>query len=101
MKPSGPQFDAWKAFFVAGFPAQKFVVVPKETPDDMVKIYQDAIERMFADPEYIANKDKKIGAYPQVTGAAAELKFAAATSVPPEAKKWVRDWLTEKYDVRF
>lgn len=101
MKPSGTQFDAWKAFFVAGFPAQKFVVVPKETPDDIVKTYQDAFTRMFADPEYIANKDEKIGTYPQVTGKPAEVRFAAATSVPPEAKEWVRNWLTEKYDVKF
>lgn len=100
-KPSGPAFDAWKAFFVAGFPAQKFVVVPKETPDDIVKVYQDAITKMFADPEYIANKDKKIGTYPQVTGKAAETKFKAATNVPPAAKEWVRDWLTKKYNVVF
>jgi len=100
-KPSGPAFDAWKAFFVAGFPAQKFVVVPKETSDDIVKTYQAAIQKMFADPEYIANKDKKIGTYPQVTGKAAEARFAAATSVHPAAKTWVRNWLTEKYDVKF
>jgi tripartite-type tricarboxylate transporter receptor subunit TctC len=100
-KPSGPVFDAWKAFFVAGFPAQKFVVVPKETPDDVVKVYQDALTKLFADPEYIKNKDKKIGTYPQVTGKAAEVKFKAATHVPPAAKKWVREWLTKKYSVVF
>lgn len=100
-KPSGPVFDAWKAFFIAGFPAQKFVVVPKETPDDIVKVYQDAFTKMFADPEYIADKDMKIGKYPQVTGAAAETRFKAATYVPPAAKKWVRDWLTKKYSVKF
>ncbi|MBL6958424.1 MAG: tricarboxylate transporter [Rhodospirillales bacterium] len=99
--PSGAWFDAWKAFFVAGFPAQKFMVVPKETPGDMVKAYQDALTKVFADPDYLAQKDKKIGKYPQVTGKAAELKFKAATSVPPAAKKWVRDWLTKKYSVKF
>jgi tripartite-type tricarboxylate transporter receptor subunit TctC len=100
-KPSGAAFDAWKAFFVAGFPAQKFVVVPKETPDDVVKTYQDAITKMFADPEYEANKDKMIGAYPQVTGKAAETRFKAAIHVPPAAKEWVREWLTKKYNVVF
>ncbi|MDE0031515.1 MAG: tricarboxylate transporter [Deltaproteobacteria bacterium] len=100
-KPSGAWFDAWKAFFTAGFPAQKFVVVPRDTPEDVVKAYQDAFRKMFADHEYIANKDKKIGTYAQVTGAAAELKFKAAVSVPPEAKAWVRNWLTKKYSVKF
>jgi len=77
------------------------VVVPKDTPEDLVETYQAAFTKMFNDPEYIANKDKKIGAYPQVTGKAAEVRFKAATSVPPAAKAWVRDWLTNKYDVKF
>ncbi len=100
-KPSGPAFDAWKAFFVAGFPAQKFVVVPKETPDAIVKEYQDAFTKMFADPEYVAKKDKLIGDYPQVTGKVAETRFRAAVQVPPEARAWVREWLTKKYNVVF
>jgi tripartite-type tricarboxylate transporter receptor subunit TctC len=100
-KPSGPAFDAWKAFFVAGFPAQKFVVVPKETPDAIVKEYQDAIKKMFADPEYEANKGKMIGTYPQVTGKTAEVRFKSAIHVPPAAKTWVREWLTKKYNVVF
>ncbi len=100
-KPSGTWFDAWKAFFTAGFPAQKFIVVPKETPEDVVRAYQAAFTRMFADPEYRATKGKKIGNYDQVTGAAAELKFNAATRVPPEARAWVRNWLTTKYSVVF
>ncbi len=99
--PSGHAFDAWKAFFSAGFPAQKFIVVPKETPGDVVKAYQDAFTRMFADPEYVANKDKKIGKYAQVTGAEAEARFKTATSVSAEAKAWVRGWLTTKYKVSF
>ncbi len=100
-KPSGPAFEAWKAFFIAGFPAQKFMVVPKETPTDMVKAYQDAFKRMFADPEYVGTKDKKIGKYAQVTGAEAEVRYKSATHVPPAAKAWVRDWLTTKYNVKF
>lgn len=100
-KPSGPAFEAWKAFFTAGFPAQKFIVVPKETPEKMVKAYQVGFAKLFKDPEYIATKDKKIGAYPQVTGKAAEMRFKAATSVPPSAKAWVRDWLSKKYNVKF
>jgi tripartite-type tricarboxylate transporter receptor subunit TctC len=100
-KPSGPAFDAWMAFFTAGFPAQKFIVVPKETPESMVAAYQAAFAKLFEDPEYISTKDKKIGTYPQVTGKAAEMRFEAATSVPAPAKAWVQDWLTEKYNVKF
>ena len=100
-KPSGPAFDAWKAFFIAGFPAQKFVVVPKDSPEDVVQAQLAALKKMLADPEYLDNKDKKIGTYRQVIGAEAELKYKAATSVPPSAKKWVREWLTKKYNTKF
>lgn len=100
-KPSGPAFDAWKALFTAGYPAQKFIVVPKKTPDDVVKVYYDALAKVFEDPDYIAKKDDQIGAYPQVTGKRAETKFKLATTVTPEAKEWVRNWLTTKYNVKF
>ncbi len=100
-KPSGEWFEAWKAFFVAGFPAQKFMVVPIKTPEAIVQTYVAALTKVFADPEYLKNKNKKIGVYPQVTGKAAEVRFKAATSVPPSAKKWVRNWLTKKYNQKF
>jgi hypothetical protein len=64
-------------------------------------VYQDALTKLFADPEYTKNKDKKIGTYLQVTGKAAEVKFKSATQVPPAAKKWVREWLVKKYNVVF
>jgi tripartite-type tricarboxylate transporter receptor subunit TctC len=100
-KPSGEWFTAWKAFFIAGFPAQKFMVLPRKTPEAIVQTYVDALTNVFADPEYIKTKNKKIGMYPQVTGKAAELRFKAATSVPPAARKWIRNWLTTKYNVKF
>ena len=100
-KPSGPAYDAWKAFFVAGFPAQKFMVVPAGTPEEIVKEYEAGFKKIFADPEYLAKKDKIIGTYAQVAGKAAEARFKAATAVPPTAKKWVRDWLIKKYNVVF
>lgn len=34
--PSGPDYDAYFAFFTAGFPAQKMVFLPKDTPDEIV-----------------------------------------------------------------
>ena len=36
---SGTQWDAWKAFFVAGFPAQKMVFLPAGASDDAIATY--------------------------------------------------------------
>ena len=55
-KPSGIKWDAWFAFASAGFSAMKLVVVPKETPDKIIKQFQEAVERMKKVPEYLANK---------------------------------------------
>ena len=41
-----------------------------------------------------------LGTYPQATGDAAVTRMRLAVDVPPEATQFVRDWLTEKYDVR-
>ena len=42
---SGEAWDAWKAFFIAGFPAQKLAFLPGDTPKDVVDAYTAA----FAD----------------------------------------------------
>jgi tripartite-type tricarboxylate transporter receptor subunit TctC len=99
--PSGTAFEAWKAFFAAGFPVQKMVFLPEGTPEDIVAVYREAFEKAVADPELQANKEQVLGAYKQATGEAAVRQSQLATSVDPEAKAWVRNWLQEKYDVSF
>jgi tripartite-type tricarboxylate transporter receptor subunit TctC len=99
--PSGSAFDAWKAFFAAGFPVQKMVFLPKDTPEDIVQAYREAFEKAVADPELQAGKEAVLGAYEQATGEAAVRQAQLATTVDPEAKAWVRNWLEEEFDVRF
>jgi tripartite-type tricarboxylate transporter receptor subunit TctC len=99
--PSGPAFDAWKAFFAAGFPVQKMVFLPKDTPEDIVQAYRDAFEKVVADPELQASKEEVLGAYKQATGEAAVRQAELATTADPEARAWVRNWLEEEYDVSF
>jgi tripartite-type tricarboxylate transporter receptor subunit TctC len=97
--PSGPAFEAWKAFFAAGFPAQKMVFLPEGTPEDVVQTYTEAFEQVVADPEFQARKEEVLGAYQQATGQAAGRMFEVATTVGPEVKAWVRNWLQENFDV--
>lgn len=100
-KPSGPSFEAWKAFFTAGFPAQKMVFLPKGTPDDVVEAYRAAVRKTISAPDFAESAKKVLGAYEQSTDGDAEAKFKLATEVSPDAKEWVRSWLTNKYNVSF
>ena len=98
--PEGPEYDAYFAFFTAGFPAQKMVFLPKDTPQDIVDAYQAAVEAMKLDPEYQANKESVLGTYEQVTGKAADALFRKGTTISPELRKQVVDLLAADYGVK-
>lgn len=100
-RPSGPAWEAWRALFVAGFGAQKFVVVPKATSADTVQAYQNAFRRTFEDPEYRAQRGPVIGEYNEVTGEPAELAYAAATTMSADTRDWARNWLSTRFNVTF
>jgi len=98
--PRGPDFDAYLAFFIAGFPAQKMVFLPKGTPQEIVDVYQGAVEAMKEDPEYQANKEAVLGTYEQVTGKAAEVLFKRGTVISPDLRKQVVNMLSADYGVK-
>lgn len=98
--PEGPDYEAYFAFFTAGFPAQKMVFLPKDTPDEIVAAYQAAFEAMKADPDYIANAEAVLGTYGQVTGALADALFEKGTSISPENRQRVVDLLAADYGVK-
>lgn len=97
--PSGEAWDAWKAFFVAGFPAQKMVFLPKGTSDDVVETYAAAFKAVTERPDFADISKKRLGVYPQSTGAAAEAKLKQGTVVDPSAVVWVKGWLKDRYGV--
>lgn len=98
--PSGPDYDAYFAFFTAGFPAQKMVFLPGETPDEIVAAYQKAFEDMKADPDYQANAEAVLGSYGQVTGALAQALFEKGTTITPELRAQVSGMLAAEYGVK-
>ena len=100
-KPEGLEWDAFMAFLVSGFPAQKLLVLPKDTPDDVVETFRAAVRKMLKDPEYLEKRDQVIGEYEQVTDAAAERLYKNSTTISPEARDWVRNFLIKTYNVKF
>lgn len=96
--PSGPAWEAWKALFIAGFGAQKFVVLPKTTPANLVNAYKEAFRKTIADAEYREKRGPVIGEYNETVGEPADRAYAAATTMSPEVRQWTRDWLQRRFN---
>ena len=98
-KTRGEQWDAWKAFFIAGFPAQKMVFLPAGAPDDAIETYTAAFEAIKSRADFAGISEGRLGKYPQMTGDEAEAALNSATRVPDSAKRFVTNWLEDRYGV--
>ena len=96
---SGTQWDAWKAFFIAGFPAQKMVFLPNGASADAIVTYTAAFEAVKARADFADISAKRLGKYPQMTGDEAAAALVSATQVSDDAKGFVTNWLQERYGV--
>ncbi|NND22391.1 MAG: tricarboxylate transporter [Silicimonas sp.] len=96
---SGEKWDAWKSFFIAGFPAQKMVFLPAGASEEAIATYTEAFEAIKARPDFAEISEGRLGVYPQMTGNAAKIALKSATDVPQEAKDFVIGWLEERYGV--
>ena len=96
---SGEKWDAWKAFFVAGFPAQKMVFLPAGASADAIVTYTAAFEAIKARADFAEISAGRLGVYPQMTGEEATGALNSATDVPQAAKDFVVGWLQERYGV--
>ena len=95
----GEKWAAWKAFFIAGFPAQKMVFLPQGASKDAIATYTKAFRKIHARPDFAKISAKRLGKYPQMTGDMATGALNSATSVPEEAKDFILKWLKDRYGV--
>ncbi len=95
----GPAWEAWKAFFIAGFAAQKMVFLPGGASQDMVDTFTNAFRAVTERPDFADISARRLGVYPQATGASAETFKRLATDVPAEARAWIKAWLKDRYGV--
>lgn len=96
--PSGPAWEAFKVLFIAGFAAQKFIVMPKETPERILEAYRASFRRTIQHPEYLEARGRVIGEYNEVTDAACNRAYELATTMSPEVRQWCRDWLMRRFN---
>lgn len=96
---SGVAWDAWRAFFVSGFAAQKLVYLPGNASADVVDMYAKAFADILARPDFAELSARELGVYPQMIGPAARVAHEAAITVSDEAREYVLSWLAEAYGV--
>ena len=96
---SGEAWDAWKAFFVAGFPAQKMAFLPAGTDAAIVATFAEAFADIQARPDFAEISAKRLGKYPMYTGDAAGDALQQAITVNDSAKTFVKGWLKEAFGV--
>ncbi len=95
----GPEWEAWKAFAIAGFPAQKMIFLPKGAPQEAVDAFEAAFNAIIARDDFAEISAARLGVYPQMTGAAATNTLKLGTTVDPAAKEFVVKWLEDDYGV--
>lgn len=96
---SGVAWDAYKAFFVAGFANQKTIFLPGTAPQEVYDAYVAAAKAVMSDPNFTKDAEVTLGIYPQLIGAAAVEATNQAVTISPEAKQYVLDWLKADYGI--
>jgi len=99
VQPSGDSWEAWKAFFVAGFAAQKMVFLPEGTDKEIIDAYSDAFKAVTEGADFPRSSKKRLGIYPQATGSRAMSFKELGTRVDPRATAWIKGWLKDRYGV--
>ena len=99
--PSGEAFNAWKTFFAAGFSAQKMVFLPKNTSQDIIDTYSKAFTKVIKAADFKEKSKDLLGIYTQTTGKDAQDLKQIATNVNLKDKQWIKNWLSEKYNIKF
>lgn len=92
-------FEAWQAFFTAGFPAQKLIYLPGTASDEVVEAYREGLRDLMARDDFTEISEAALGIYPQLIDNGARNAHRLATTISPEAKQYVLDWLEEDYQI--
>lgn len=100
-KPSGNAFKAWKTFFIAGFPAQKMIFLPKGVSNDVLETYRNSMKKVVTQDGFKEISKINLGVYTQTTGKSADRLKKMATSVNKEDKQWIKNWLSSNYNIKF
>lgn len=96
--PSGPAYEAYRAFLIPGFVYQKGIWANEGTPDAIVDAFREATAAIAEDEEFISSSEEVLGGYPLVSGEVAQEDLAAAFQISDEVRQYTLDLLETEYD---
>lgn len=98
--PRGPVYDVWRKFFLAGFPAQKMIVIPKNTDPEVVEAFEKAMIRVIEETKsWDETRQEILGSYDQHIGDAANQLLADAADLDQESLEWYKGWVRAKFNI--
>jgi tripartite-type tricarboxylate transporter receptor subunit TctC len=100
-EPSGVEWDAYQAIGTLTLGYGLTAYLPEGTPEEIVQLYAEAVERINADEEFQRESQEVIGGYALIAPDDAQGPLRAALQPSEEVREYLRTLLSEKYDVQF
>ncbi|HWP56645.1 MAG TPA: hypothetical protein VNL14_02025 [Candidatus Acidoferrales bacterium] len=100
-KPAGRFWDTYKTFMPSAFAVQKILWVKGDAPAEVLRSFYEAADRLAKDKDFVAKTDKVLGGYPLLRGDRLEKTIQQAFQIDPDTQRFVREWVSRKYRVKF
>ena len=92
--PSGPLWEAYKTAIALNNTMLRIAAFPPGTPKAAVEDIRAALQRMSADPAFVAESTRTFGYVPEIiSGAEVPEQIRQALSVSPQMRTWVTDYI--------
>lgn len=98
--PSGEAWDAWLSLYRAGNGSVKTMVLPKDTPETIVRAFDKAAGCLVDDPEFKMLSQKTLGTDSMLTAEAAQDLLQSRFTISEKTRLWIVNWIFETYGVR-
>ena len=99
-KPSGPLWQAYRAFMPSAFGVQKILWVKGDASPEIRQAFYEAADRLAKDKEFLAKADHVLGGYPLMRGDRLETTIHQALQIDAETQRFVKEWAQKKYNVK-
>jgi hypothetical protein len=95
---SGPDWDALAMLTACGDSLSKAIWLHNDAPEEAIDAVAGAIQAMFDDPDTADTLADELAGNDPLFGDDLQTAIGAVTDPDPAAKKWLQDYLVERWD---